>query len=105
MQFGIAGQRHFDIAQAVALPEMSDDQRDELAPAWQGVAAPGAITSSDEFLEFKSRHGLEELGEYGRIISHSPVSCFRSMVCGELIVSKSATIPGYLLSLSGTAVQ
>jgi hypothetical protein len=26
------------------------------------------------------------------------------MVCGELIVSKSATIPGYLLSLSGTAV-
>ena len=26
------------------------------------------------------------------------------MVCGELIVSKSTTIPGYLLSLSGTAM-
>jgi len=74
MQFGIAGEEGLYIAQAVALPEVPDGQGDELAPARQGIAAPGAIMGLSEFLKFKSRNGLEELGEYGRMISHSPVS-------------------------------
>ena len=68
------------------------------------IAAPGGIMGLSQLLEFKSWNGLEELGEYGRVISHSPVSCFLSMACGELIVSKSSTTPGYLVWLGGTAV-
>ena len=104
MQLGITREHRLDIPQAVALAEMAYSQGNELTPPRQRIAAPAAIVTLSQFLKFKSRDGLEELREYGRMISHSPVSCFQSMVCGELIVSKSPTIPGYLVGLSGTAV-
>ena len=70
------------------------------------IREPGiASTQCHSFLRVvKSWDGLEELGEYGRMTSYSPVSYFQSMACGELIVSKSPAIPGGLVWLIGTAV-
>ena len=61
MQLGITGEGGLDITQAVALPEVSDGQGNELAPARQCIAAPSTIMGLSQFLEFKSRNGLEEL--------------------------------------------
>jgi hypothetical protein len=57
-----------------------------------------------ELLELKSRNRLDELGEYGTMMRNSPVSLSNSDVCRELIVPERPMKPGYLCSLSGTAV-
>lgn len=58
----------------------------------------------DRFLEFKSRYGLEELREYGRMAFYSAILSSQSMV-SSLFASKSPTILDYLLWLTGAAVD
>lgn len=84
--------------------QLPNRERHKLAPARECVAAALAVMCVGQFLEFKSWDGLEELREYGRMVSHSLVSRFQSMAYGELIVSKSPAIPGYFVLLSGIVV-
>ena len=104
MQFGIAQQGRLDIPQAMALPDLSHDQGEELAPARQGIAAERSVLHQGQPLEFKSRYRLEELREYRSMVGNSPIPLFDSTSCDKPIVSKRRMESGYLVELNGTAV-